>query len=83
MNYNKPYRHGSSRGDFVDYITIKEASDTWGVGTRQITYQVVAGRIPGAIKRGGVWFLPASAQKPEDLRKYNYRRTKHKNEIHD
>jgi hypothetical protein len=60
----------------MDYITIKEASEKWGVSTRAITYQVVAGRIPGAEKKGNLWLLPASAPKPEDLRKYNHRRPK-------
>ena len=60
----------------MDYITIKEASEKWGVSTRAITYQVVAGRIPGAVKKADLWLLPASAEKPEDRRKYNYRRLK-------
>ena len=59
---------------FVDYITIKEASEKWGMSTRTLTYKVVAGRIEGAIKKGNLWLLPAKAEKPEDRRKYNYRR---------
>jgi hypothetical protein len=61
---------------FSDYITIKEAAELWGVTTRAITYHVVAGRIPRAIKKGGIWLVPMSASKPEDLRKYNRRRPK-------
>lgn len=60
----------------MNYITIKEASEKWGVSTRAITYHVVAGRIPGAEKKGNLWLIPTSAPKPEDLRKYNRRRQK-------
>ena len=66
-----------------DYITIREAAEKWGVSTRAVTYQVVAGRIPGAVKIADRWLLPMSADKPEDLRKHNYRRTAHKKEVHD
>jgi hypothetical protein len=61
-----------------DFITIKEAAEKWGISTRAITYHVVAGRIPGVMKIGNIWFIPATAPKPEDLRKYNYRRPKKK-----
>ena len=76
MKYNTLYKYRSSRGDFVDYVTIKEASELWGVSTRAITYQVVAGRIPGAMKKGNLWLLPASASKPADGRVNNRRQPK-------
>lgn len=57
----------------MDYITIKEASEKWGVTTRAITYQVVAGLIPGTIKKGNLWLIPASATKPAD-RRYKHNR---------
>jgi len=64
----------------MEYITIKEASAKWGVSTRAITYHVVAGRIPGALKKGNIWLLPESTPKPEDLRKNNRRRPKKETE---
>jgi len=60
----------------MDYITITEAAEKWGVSTRAITYHVVAGRIPGAEKKGRMWLIPKDAQKPEDLRKNNRRHPK-------
>jgi len=63
---------------FTDYITIKEAAEQWGVGTRAVTYHIVSGRIEGAIKKGTIWLIPASAQKPDDLRKYGKGRQKKK-----
>ena len=52
-----------------DYITIREAAEKWGVSTRAVTYQAVAGRIPGAVKIADRWLLPVLADKPGDLRK--------------
>ncbi|MCL2013497.1 MAG: helix-turn-helix domain-containing protein [Oscillospiraceae bacterium] len=60
----------------MEYITIKEAAEQWGISTRAVTYHIVAGRIEGAVKKGGVWFIPVAAPKPEDLRKKNIRQTK-------
>ena len=61
---------------FSDYITIKEAAEKWGVSTRAITYHVVAGRIPGVIKKASVWLIPADADKPADGRVNNRRQPK-------
>jgi translation initiation factor IF-1 len=57
----------------MDYITIKEASEKWGVTVRAITYHVVAGRIEGAVKKGNLWLLPEATEKPVDLRKKSNR----------
>ena len=34
----------------MDHMTLKEASEKWGVTPRRINYLCAAGRIPGAIK---------------------------------
>lgn len=52
----------------MDYITIKEASENWGIGTRIITVYCARGRIEGAIKRGNLWLLPKNTEKPFDNR---------------
>lgn len=52
----------------MDYMTLKEASEKWGVSVRQINYYCVGGRIPGAVKMAGVWLLPQNAEKPVDGR---------------
>ena len=52
----------------MDYMTLKEASEKWGVTPRRINYYCSAGRIPGAVKMGTVWLIPKSAQKPVDGR---------------
>jgi predicted site-specific integrase-resolvase len=52
----------------MDYLTIKEASEKWGISGRMVTYYCVAGRISGVIRKGNMWFIPADAEKPVDTR---------------
>ena len=52
----------------MDYMTLKEASEKWGVTPRQINYLCASGRIPGAVKMAGVWLIPNTAEKPVDGR---------------
>ena len=52
----------------MDYMTLKEASEKWGVSSRQVNYYCVEGHIPGAVKMAGVWLIPKEAQKPLDKR---------------
>ena len=53
----------------MDYMTLKEASEKWGVTTRWINYLCTAGRIPGAVKMGTVWLIPKGSEKPADRRR--------------
>ena len=52
----------------MDYMTLKEASEKWGVTPRQINYLCASGRIPGAVKMAGVWLFPKTAEKSVDVR---------------
>lgn len=52
----------------MDYMTLKEASEKWGVSSRQVNYYCVEGRISGAVKMAGVWLLPKEIAKPADRR---------------
>lgn len=42
----------------MDYMTLKEASEKWGVTPRRVNYYCAGGRIPGAVKMAGVWLIP-------------------------
>ena len=53
----------------MDYMTLKEASEKWGVSPRRINYYCSAGRIAGAEKNGTVWLIPINAEKPMDKRR--------------
>lgn len=52
----------------VGYMTLREASEKWGIGARRINTLCSEGRIDGAQKIGNMWVLPADAEKPEDER---------------
>ena len=47
----------------MDYMTLKEAAEKWGVTPRRVNYYCAGGRIPGAVKMAGVWLLPKTAEK--------------------
>lgn len=61
----------------MDYMTLKEAGEKWGVTPRWINYYCSAGRIPGAVKMRTVWLIPKSAQKPVDGRTKQGKEKKH------
>lgn len=52
----------------MDYMTLKEASEKWGVTPRRVNYYCAGGRIPGAVKMAGVWLIPKNTEKPLDKR---------------
>ena len=52
----------------MDYLTVKEAGEKWGVTARMANYYCSAGRIEGAVKKGNLWLIPADAEKPADGR---------------
>lgn len=53
----------------MNYMTLKEASEKWGISSRQINYYCTDGRISGAVKMAGVWLIPKDAEKPTDRRR--------------
>ena len=52
----------------MDYITIKEASNKWGLSVRRIQTLCNNDQISGAIRFSGVWAIPDVATKPIDRR---------------
>ena len=52
----------------LNYMTVKEAGEKWGIGSRMVTLYCAAGRIEGAEKIGNMWLIPKDAEKPEDGR---------------
>lgn len=61
----------------MDYMTIKGASEKWGVSARQINYYCAADRIPGTVKMATLWLIPKDAKKPVDGRTKQGRALKH------
>lgn len=52
----------------MDYLSIKQISEMWGISTRRIQTLCAEQRIPGAIRIGSYWAIPADAVKPKDAR---------------
>ncbi len=52
----------------MDYITIKEASDKWGLSVRRVQTLCSEEQIDGAIRFSGVWAIPSIAKRPVDHR---------------
>ena len=52
----------------MDYMTLKETAEKWGVTSRRVNDYCAGGRIPGAVKMAGVWLIPKTAEKPIDGR---------------
>ncbi len=52
----------------MEYMTLREAVEKWGISTRQINYYCTKERIPGAVKMAGDWLLPKIVVKPQDGR---------------
>ena len=52
----------------MDYMTLKDAAEQWGVTPRRVNYYFAGGRIHGAVKMAGVWLIPKTAEKPIDGR---------------
>ena len=50
------------------FITIKQASEKWGISDRRIRTLCAQGKIPGAYQEGRGWKIPIDATKPEDGR---------------
>jgi len=51
-----------------DVMTVKEAAVLWGLTERRVTALCKDNKIPGAIKRGRLWIIPAESEKPADNR---------------
>lgn len=50
------------------FITVKQASEKWGISDRRIRVLCSEGKIPGAYQEGRAWKIPADAKKPSDNR---------------
>lgn len=53
----------------MEYMTVREAGEKWGLGIRIVTLYCTEGRIDGAVKKGNLWLIPEKAVKPEDRRR--------------
>lgn len=52
----------------MEYLSIKQTAEKWGISVRRIQVLCAEKRIPGATKIGSYWTIPADAEKPDDQR---------------
>ena len=52
----------------MEYLSIKQISEKWGITVRRIQVLCAEGRTSGATKIGSYWAIPADAEKPNDQR---------------
>lgn len=52
----------------AEYKTVSMAAEEWGITSRRIYDMLKAGRIPGAVRIGAIWMIPADLEKPADGR---------------
>ena len=52
----------------MEYKSVQEIAEAWGVSNRRVQRLCSEGRIEGAKKLGRVWMIPHSAPKSEDIR---------------
>lgn len=61
------------------FMTLKEASEKWGLSERRINTLCLEGRIEGVSKFGKSWAIPENCEKPADARLKSGKYMKKKN----
>ena len=52
----------------MEYLSIKQTAEKWGISGRRIQRLCSENRVPGAMKIGSYWAVPADTVKPKDER---------------
>ena len=50
----------------LDYISVKEAAQKWGISERRVQKLCEGSRIDGIVRFGHAWMIPRDAGKPAD-----------------
>ena len=61
----------------MNYLSVSQTAEKWGISTRRIQILCGEGRIPGAMRIGAFWAIPDAA-KPTDARIKNGKYIKNK-----
>ena len=52
----------------MEFMTVKQAAEKWGLSERRLQTICNEGMIPGVVKFGRAWAIPMDAEKPVDKR---------------
>jgi hypothetical protein len=58
----------------MDWMTVKETSELWGISGRRVQILCDSGKVTGAERLGNLWVIPKGTPKPADGRKTNGRK---------
>ena len=53
----------------MEFISVSEAAEKWGITPRVVRGYCEAGRVPGAFQTGRIWNIPADSVKPQRKQK--------------
>ena len=53
----------------MNYLSVKETAQRWGVSPRRVHQYCKEERVPGAKRLGNAWAIPENAVKPQDPRR--------------
>ena len=59
-----------------NWITPREAAEIWEISDRRVQVLCANGKVEGAIRLKGGWFIPKGMSKPPDGRARNGRKSK-------
>jgi DNA adenine methylase len=60
----------------LSFISAKEAAEKWNISQRRVAILCSENRISGAMMVGNMWIIPATSEKPIDLRTTRYDKKK-------
>lgn len=63
----------------MKYLSIAQTAEKWGLSKRRVQVLCTEDRIPGVMRIGTVWAVPADAEKPKDARIKSGKYIKQKN----
>lgn len=52
----------------MEYMSVTEAAEKWGLSRKRVQVLCVSERIPGSMRVGKYWAIPSGADKPADRR---------------
>lgn len=62
----------------MDYLTVTQAAEKWGISSRRVRLLCANGEIDGVIRKGKLYMIPADTEKPLDKRKLPNKRKRGK-----
>lgn len=65
----------------MQYISIQQASEKWGITPRRIQILCNEDRVEGAQRVGRAWIIPENAKKPKDARIKSGKYIKNKEDV--